>query len=154
MVLLPTMQHKFIQLVQRECHDTALSRRDAPELCFRQALQELQIGGTGPRRLRRPLSDLRSSFDDKPSKAFREGGDSAVRQRAPSSCSRETRPATEGLMSKRNIKQRLYERGGVVCHAPWGRQRDFPSGKIQASLGYQTTRYGRHIALAVDDGSA
>src|SRR5271166_6573250 len=58
------------------------------------------------------------------------------------------------LLRKCNIKQRLDKCGGVVCHAPWGGQPDFSSGEIQASLGYETTGYGCHIALAVDDGSS
>jgi hypothetical protein len=59
-----------------------------------------------------------------------------------------------GLLRKRNIKQRLGKCGGVVCHAPWGGQPDFPSSEIQAPLGYDTTCYGCHVALAVHDGSS
>jgi hypothetical protein len=61
-------------------------------------------------------------------------------------------PPLGGLFCKRNIKQRLDERGGVVGHAPWGSQLDFPSGEIQALLRYETTGYGRYFALAVDNG--
>jgi hypothetical protein len=59
----------------------------------------------------------------------------------------------EGLLSKRNIKQRLDKCGGIVWHAPWGGQRDFPAGERQSRLGQEITCYGCHVALAVDDGS-
>ncbi len=58
------------------------------------------------------------------------------------------------LLSKRNIKQRLDKCCGVVCNAPRSGQFDFPSGEIEAPLGYDTTCYGCHIAIAVDNGGS
>src|SRR6266545_696848 len=74
--------------------------------------------------------------------------------RAPHGASADRTSFPGGLLRKCNIKQRLDKCGGVVCHAPWGGQPEFPSGEIQAPLGYETTGYGCHIALAVDDGSS